>query len=120
MKSTSPRAVRWTRKRRGRRACYARGKPWDSLQGSMASIASAIGLQCRRQRTVAIALLLCAFGAACSGSHVQPGRDGAFVVLLPRDALEVDPRFTVDAYGLKLSRLLFASLVTIDSVSLAI
>jgi peptide/nickel transport system substrate-binding protein len=86
----------------------------------MASIASAIGLQCRRQRTVAIALLLCAFGAACSGSHVQPGRDGAFVVLLPRDALEVDPRFTVDAYGLKLSRLLFASLVTIDSVSLAI
>ena len=41
-------------------------------------------------------------------------------MLLPRDALELDPRFTVDAYGLKLSRLLFASLVTIDSQSLAV
>lgn len=42
----------------------------------------------------------------------------ALVVLLPRDVLAVDPRFTVDAYGLKVSRLLFASLVTIDSATL--
>lgn len=36
------------------------------------------------------------------------------VVLWPRDARELDPRFTGDAYGHKLSRLLFGSLVTID------
>jgi peptide/nickel transport system substrate-binding protein len=67
-----------------------------------------------------VASLLCAAAIACGGGHATPQRDGAFVVLLPRDALELDPRFTVDAYGLKLSRLLFASLVTIDSQSLEV
>ncbi len=35
-------------------------------------------------------------------------------MLLPRDAQELDPRYVGDAYGLKISRLIFASLVTID------
>jgi peptide/nickel transport system substrate-binding protein len=35
-------------------------------------------------------------------------------VLLPRDPDEIDPRFLLDAYGLKVSRLLYASLVTLD------
>jgi peptide/nickel transport system substrate-binding protein len=87
----------------------------------MASIASAIGLQWLPRWTGFVALLgACACLAACGGAHARPARDGAFVVLLPRDVLELDPRFTVDAYGLKVSRLLFASLVTIDSETLAV
>ena len=46
--------------------------------------------------------------------------DGAFVVLLPREAQEIDPRYAGDPYGHKLSRLLFASLVTIDPWSLTV
>jgi peptide/nickel transport system substrate-binding protein len=42
----------------------------------------------------------------------------ALVVLLPREVEEIDPRLTGDAYGHKLSRLLFGSLVTIDPDSL--
>jgi peptide/nickel transport system substrate-binding protein len=40
--------------------------------------------------------------------------------LIPRDVQEIDPRFSGDAYGHKLSRLLFASLVTIDSNTLEV
>lgn len=40
------------------------------------------------------------------------------MVLLPRDAEQLDPRFVADPYGLKVSRLIFASLVTIDPHSL--
>ncbi|HEX6241535.1 MAG TPA: hypothetical protein VFZ61_11595, partial [Polyangiales bacterium] len=43
----------------------------------------------------------------------------ARVVILPREVDELDPRYVGDAYGLKLSRLLYASLVTIDPDSLA-
>lgn len=39
-------------------------------------------------------------------------------MLLPRDVQEIDPRFVSDAYGHKVSRLLFASLVAIDPTSL--
>jgi peptide/nickel transport system substrate-binding protein len=39
-------------------------------------------------------------------------------VLLPRDVQQLDPRFVSDAYGLKVSRLLFASLMRIDPQSL--
>jgi peptide/nickel transport system substrate-binding protein len=45
--------------------------------------------------------------------------DGAKVVILPREVDELDPRYVGDAYGLKLSRLLYASLTTIDPFSLA-
>jgi peptide/nickel transport system substrate-binding protein len=35
-------------------------------------------------------------------------------LLLPRDVQQLDPRFVGDAYGLKISRLIFASLMRID------
>jgi peptide/nickel transport system substrate-binding protein len=62
-------------------------------------------------------VLLCALGltlwfSACVG---EPSRSShGAVVLLPRDPDEIDPRFLLDAYGLKISRLLYASLVTLD------
>lgn len=41
------------------------------------------------------------------------------VVILPREVDELDPRYVGDAYGLKVSRLLYASLVTIDPRTLS-
>lgn len=41
-------------------------------------------------------------------------------MLLPRDAEQLDPRFVGDPYGLRVSRLLFASLVTIDPRTLEV
>lgn len=66
------------------------------------------------------ALLLCILLTGC-GSQSQEASDDrgkALRVLLPRDAEHIDPRVTVDAYGLRISRLLFASLVTIDPQTL--
>lgn len=52
---------------------------------------------------------------ACRGSSSEAGGPpDSLVVLLPRDAEQLDPRFVADPYGLKVSRLIFASLVTID------
>lgn len=48
-------------------------------------------------------------GAPAGGTAHDP-----LVVVLPRDAEQLDPRFIADPYGLKVSRLLYASLVTID------
>jgi peptide/nickel transport system substrate-binding protein len=84
----------------------------------MASIARRIGLQWRAAQRGLVAV--CCALAACASEHAARDRDDALVVLLPRDALEVDPRFTVDAYGLKVSRLLFASLVRIDPNTLQV
>jgi peptide/nickel transport system substrate-binding protein len=83
----------------------------------MASISASTGLQWRPTRG-----LVCLLLAGCAlGSESRSAQDsGALVVLLPREALEIDPRFTGDAYGHKLSRLLFASLVTIDPQSLKV
>jgi peptide/nickel transport system substrate-binding protein len=44
----------------------------------------------------------------------------ALVVMLPRDAEQLDPRFVGDPYGLRVSRLIFASLVTIDPRTLEV
>jgi peptide/nickel transport system substrate-binding protein len=55
---------------------------------------------------------------ACSAAAERPA-DAAEVVILPREVDELDPRYVGDAYGLKLSRLLYASLTTIDPFSLA-
>ncbi len=73
-------------------------------------------------------LLLCAFGSSGCPSDGSEEAAGAhaeneivpLVVLLPRDAEELDPRFVTDPYGLKLTRLLFASLVTIDPRTLEV
>lgn len=59
-------------------------------------------------------LAVCVLTCACASQRTEAPASSALVVLLPRDVQEIDPRFTGDAYGLKLSRLLFASLVTID------
>ena len=40
--------------------------------------------------------------------------------MLPRDAEQLDPRFVGDPYGLRVSRLLFGSLVTIDPRTLEV
>lgn len=65
-------------------------------------------------------MLLVACGAGCSG-HAPSPRDGdALVVLLPQEPDQIDPRFVADAYGLKISRLVFASLMTIDPRTLEI
>lgn len=42
------------------------------------------------------------------------------VVMLPRDAEQLDPRFVSDPYGLRVTRLLFGSLVTIDPRTLEV
>src|SRR4051794_11959262 len=64
----------------------------------------------------ALLLVLCVAG--CGGT--APHEHDALVVLLPRDIQEIDPRFVSDAYGHKLSRLVFASLVTIDANTLEV
>lgn len=70
------------------------------------------------QRALSLALVL-ALGIGCRAAKVQSTAD-ALTVVLPRAPLELDPRFTGDAYGMKLSRLLFASLVSIDPHTLEV
>jgi peptide/nickel transport system substrate-binding protein len=57
-------------------------------------------------------------GLGCSRS-VEHDSD-ALVVMLPRDAEQLDPRFVGDPYGLRVSRLIFGSLVTIDPRTLEV
>jgi peptide/nickel transport system substrate-binding protein len=68
----------------------------------------------RRLRSVCGVLTVLA--TACTATDAaKPGTEnGGLVVLLPRDAEQLDPRFVADPYGLKVSRLLFAGLVRID------
>jgi peptide/nickel transport system substrate-binding protein len=80
-----------------------------------------VGLQRRAARArVWVQLVLCTWACACGSQRSEPPASSALIVLLPRDVQEIDPRFTGDAYGHKLSRLLFASLVTIDPDSLEV
>jgi peptide/nickel transport system substrate-binding protein len=80
-----------------------------------------MALQRRAACAPALSLLAgCLWACACGTQPSDARTDRALVVLLPRDAQEIDPRFTGDAYGHKLSRLLFASLVTIDAHSLEV
>lgn len=59
-----------------------------------------------------------ACGSEHCGSEQAAPEDSALVVILPREPDQLDPRFVGDAYGLKLSRLLHASLVRIDPLTL--
>lgn len=61
---------------------------------------------------------LASFGPACSRGHAAGDGADVFTMVLPRDVRQLDPRFVSDAYGLKVSRLLFASLTRIDPQSL--
>ena len=63
-------------------------------------------------------LALLVLGAACARSSERDS--DALVVMLPRDAEQLDPRFVGDPYGLRVSRLVFASLVTIDPRTLEV
>lgn len=68
-----------------------------------------------------LALVLAVACAAPSPDHDDPPSEVTpLTVLLPRDAEELDPRFVTDPYGLKVSRLLFASLATIDPRTLEV
>jgi hypothetical protein len=71
----------------------------------------------RLQPSSALVLLL-VIGLGCS-RPVAPDPN-ALVVMLPRDAEQLDPRFVGDPYGLRVSRLLFGSLVTIDPRTLEV
>lgn len=65
---------------------------------------------------LALALLL----AACGDEEGAPSDDDALQVVIPRAAEELDPRFVTDPWGLKVSRLIFGSLVTIDPRTLEV
>lgn len=74
----------------------------------------------RKPLCLQIALAVMCTTACGAGGAGRTAADDGLVVLLPRDVQELDPRFTGDAYGLKVSRLLFASLVTIDPHTLEV
>ncbi len=63
---------------------------------------------------------LAAPGCARGEGDAQAADDGALVVVLPQDVEQLDPRKVGDAYGLKVSRLVFASLVTVDPRTLEV
>lgn len=69
-----------------------------------------------RRYLVLLALCGC---VDCGTPPAEPGPD-ALTVLLPRDAEQLDPRFVADPYGLKITRLLFDSLITIDPRTLEV
>lgn len=56
--------------------------------------------------------------AACGAP--PPASGDRLEVLLPTEPIEVDPRFVLDAQGLRVCRLLFSGLVTIDPYSLEV
>jgi peptide/nickel transport system substrate-binding protein len=70
--------------------------------------------------TLGLLLLLC--GLAGCGQRTDASSEGiaddTFVVLVDRDVEQLDPRFVSDPNGLRVSRLIFASLVTIDPQTL--
>lgn len=74
-------------------------------------------LRHRRKPSSAVAALL-VIGMACS--EAPSSRSNPLVVVIPRDAEQLDPRFVGDPYGLRISRLLFGSLVTIDPRTLEV
>ena len=55
--------------------------------------------------------------AACTGDE-GTRRDDALVVILPREPDQLDPRFVGESQGLRLTRLMHASLVRMDPISL--
>ncbi len=71
----------------------------------------------RLQPSSALVLVL-VIGLGCSRSPEHS--PDVLVVMLPRDAEQLDPRFVSDPYGLRVSRLLFGSLVTIDPRTLEV
>lgn len=73
-----------------------------------------------RAALLAVALGALALGCGGERSSTDARPDDALVVVLPQDVEQLDPRKVGDAYGLKVSRLIFASLVTIDPRTLEV
>ncbi|MET0342771.1 MAG: ABC transporter substrate-binding protein [Polyangiales bacterium] len=68
------------------------------------------------KRCVLLGLLLLL--SACHTRRTEPPPPDAVVVILPREPEQLDPRFVSDAYAVKITRLLFASLMRIDPFTL--
>ena len=66
---------------------------------------------------LSLALLM---GACARGEVAEASGERALSIVIPSEPEELDPRFVWDAWGLRASRLIFASLFTIDPTSLAI
>lgn len=95
-------------------ACDCEG-PWTAaarVSGSRVPTRRALGPLAKWLTGPLVALLV-----ACGTPTAEPAADG-LTVLLPRAPFELDPRLSGDAYGHKISRLLFASLVRIDATTL--
>lgn len=102
----------------------AQSKPCARADGGSDSVYPRGPAARRAVRGLGRALLSCVL-CALAGSSVACGRGASkaeassvFTMLLPRDVRQLDPRYVSDAYGLKVSRLLFASLTRIDPQSL--
>ncbi len=69
---------------------------------------------------LAAALAAAAALGGCGGATAEEVDPSVVRLVLPTEPLELDPRFVGDAWGLRLSRLVFASLVTIDPRTLEV
>jgi peptide/nickel transport system substrate-binding protein len=66
-----------------------------------------------------LVLGLCAVAlCACTARGRSDASPDTLTMLLPRDIKQLDPRYVSDAYGLKVTRLIFGSLTRIDPISL--
>ena len=83
--------------------------------GASQPFSSRVGLALRS----ALLLLLLVSSPACTGTAVHRDPD-VLSMVLPRDVQELDPRYVSDAYGHKVSRLIFASLVRIEPHTLEV
>jgi peptide/nickel transport system substrate-binding protein len=75
---------------------------------------SQVGQKFEQYARLAACVLLC----ACSAQGVPERPANGLVVILPREPEQLDPRYVGDAYGLKVTRLLHASLMRVDPFSL--
>lgn len=62
---------------------------------------------------------LCVAAPSCTSDRTAPGtREEQLIVLLPSAPRDLDPRFVLDSSSMKVSRLIFRGLVTVDNASL--
>jgi peptide/nickel transport system substrate-binding protein len=71
-----------------------------------------------RMGALAIVLLFGLWMCACTRRDLLRSSPDSLTMLLPRDVKQLDPRYVSDVYGLKVSRLIFASLTRIDPQTL--
>jgi len=74
--------------------------------------------RCRRAAAWALACVWALTMVGCRARRSAASDPNAVVVILPREPEQLDPRFVGDAYGLKVTRLLHASLVRINPFTL--